>query len=156
MLDGTLIVSAAVAALQSIEPLVEAMGGNPQNIYAVFSRYGMDVSTARAVFEMKAPSILVVWEGTRGGNFTAAVQIKHMLCVYVRGANQAGQEAPMGYATLWWQITNSPVNGTTQNIRQIALLPNVLLMDTPSARMQVDQEGVDFLEGKFVIPEIGD
>lgn len=157
MLNPQPLVDAFVAALQSIQPLVEAMNGNAQNIYASHYIYGSEQSLQREIYQMTSPSILVVWEGAKGGNFDATTLLKDSVAAYVRMANQGGQVAPVGFEQLWYLIANSPINGTTLNIRFLHLVPGKWeIPDTPSAQQLTDPEGADFFCLHFAFPQIGD
>jgi hypothetical protein len=105
---------------------------------------------------MPAPSILVAWEGTQGGNFNGYQIWKHRIAVYLRMANAAGNTDPVGYEDLWWTICNRPPGGAGANIRYINILPELDIMDTPSIAHLLDEEQIDIFRGEFVLPEIGD
>ncbi|HXP88826.1 MAG TPA: hypothetical protein VN841_29160 [Bryobacteraceae bacterium] len=157
MLNPAVIVDAVVAALQTIADLATAMNGDIERIAAFHDQYGLNVPLALAIHELKAPGVLVAWEGTQAATFNGADILRHQIGIYVRLANQAGRVPPAGYDSIWWTITNGGVNGGAQNIRQIQIIPPTLeIMDTPSVQRHTDADGLDFLIGSFVIPEIGD
>ncbi|HXC75719.1 MAG TPA: hypothetical protein VNU19_01575 [Candidatus Acidoferrum sp.] len=157
MLNPQPLVDAVVTALQSIELLVAAMNGSQTNIYAHHYVFGEDQSLARAIQQMTAPSILVAWMGAKGGNFDGATLIKDSIAIYIRMANQAGEVAPVAYEELWWLIVNSPVNGTTLNIRYLHLVPGKWeIPDNPSVEHDMDLEGMDRFCAHFAFPQIGD
>jgi hypothetical protein len=162
MLNPSQVLDAVTAALASIPELSAAMtvldaSGNPTvRITAYHYLLGADHRLAEAIYSMPAPSILVVWEGTQGGNFNGYAIWKHRIAVYLRMGNAAGATDPVGYETLWWTICNRPPTGSGVNIRYMSILPALDIMDTPSIVHLLDQEQIDIFRGEFLIPEIGD
>lgn len=161
MLDPTLATDAIVAAIAAIPSYSAAMtfqtpGGPLVRIAAFHYLEGSDEPLVKAVEEMPSPSTLVVWEGTRPGNFDGSTIWKHRWGVYIRMGNAAGVANPMGYERLWWTLCNALPTGSPVNIRYIQLYPGLDIMDTPSAEHMVDSNGVDFFKASIVIPEIGD
>jgi hypothetical protein len=156
MLNPSLIVDAVVSTLQTIPPLVTAMNGDPTRIAAFHYLYGPNVPLEKAIYEMLAPSILIVFDKTQPGNFNGCTIWKQHICGYVRAANTAANVAPVSYEQLWWLIVNSPVNGGTQNIRSVNVLPRLQIMDTPSITRGADADGIDWFRFNFVFPELGD
>jgi hypothetical protein len=157
VLNPAPLVDAVVSALQSIEPLVAAMNGNAENIFAHHYIYGSDQSLARAIYQMTAPSILVAWTGAVGGNFNATALMKDRISIYFRMGNQAGEVAPVNYEQLWSLSMNSPINETQLNIRYLELLPGKWwIPDNPSVEHLVDEEGMDRFCAHLLFPQVGD
>ena len=162
MLNPAQITDATVSVLQSIPELAAAMtvaagsGNATCRINAFHYRLGAEHRLAEAVYKMPAPSILVAWEGTQGGNFNGYQIWKHRIAVYLRMGNMAGSSTPVGYEDLWWTICNRPPEGASTNIRCISILPELDIMDTPSIVHLLDEDQIDIFRGEFVIPEIGD
>lgn len=159
MLNPSLVTDAVAAALRTITALVAAMAEDSARIVAYHYLYGSDEPSVKKIYEMPAPSILVLWEGTQGGNFDGSTIWKHKIAIYIRTTNVAvpGFAGVVGaYEYVWWLICNGVVNGGSHNIRQINLLPQLEIMDTPSVQHMQDEEGQDLFCGKLVIPEIGD
>lgn len=156
MLNPEVLADAIVAAWQSIPGLVAAMGGDRNNILAHKFYYGIENNLGKAVSELNPPAILVAWRGTMGGNFDGQTIWKHPFEVYIRTKNAASDQIPSGPGHVWWLMMNGAVNGTTLNIRQIQLLPNVDPMDTPTITARQDEDLMDFFCASLVIPEIGD
>jgi len=162
MLNPKLITDAVVAQITKIPDLATAMtvldsGGNPNvRITAFHYRLGAEHRLAEAIYKMPAPSILVAWEGTLGGNFSGYQVWKHRLGVYLRMGNAAGHTDPVGYEDLWWLLCNQAPQGTSSNLRYTNILPGLDIMDTPSIVHQLDEDQIDIFRGEFVIPEIGD
>jgi|SRR5579871_6569956 len=156
MLRASDLINTVITTLQSITDFVTAMNG-AQNIKAHTFQDGIARSIIDDIYQMTSPSTLVVYEGTMGGNFDAKTLWKHMVTIYMKAANVATEQNPMGYEDLIWMVVNGPVNGTSLNIRQIDLIPGKLrTMETPSIIRLADQTGTDFFKIECVFPEIGD
>jgi len=153
MLNAAPITDAIVSVLLSIPELHTAMGGR---ISAFHFRLGQEHRLAEAIYKMPAPSMLVAWEGTKGGNFDGQTIWKHRWGIYYRMGNAAGVADPVGYEDLWWMTCNRPPGGSGPNIRGIQLYPGMDIMDTPSIDHELDEDLIDRFKGVFVIPEIGD
>jgi hypothetical protein len=153
MLNPSPITDAIAAALKSIPELDSAMGGQ---IVPFHYRLGAEHRLKDAVYKMPAPSMLVAWEGTQGGNFDGQTIWKHRWGIYFRMGNAAGVVNPIGYEDLWWIVCNKPAIGAATNIRYVQLYPGLDIMDTPSVSHLLDEDLMDLFRGEFVIPEIGD
>ena len=108
---------------------------------------------------MPAPSMLVAWEGSKGGNFDGQTIWKHRWGIYYRMGNAAGLAVPVGYEDLWALTCNgsTAVTGAAgPNIRNIQIADGLDIMDTPSIDHALDEDLVDRFKAVFVIPEIGD
>ena len=156
MLDPGTITDAIVSALRTIPELVLQMGGDPEKIYAHHYLYGSDVRLVEAVYRIVPPSILVVWDGTQGGNFDGQTIWKHRFQLHIRTANVAGISEPTSYEKVWFLLVNGSVYGGSLNIRQVNLLPELDLMEVPSIGHRQDEELMDYFVGTFIFPEIGD
>jgi len=162
MLNPKLITDAVVAKLGAIPDLAAAMtvtdgGGNANvRISAFHYRLGAENRLAQAIYKMPAPSILVAWEGTQGGDFNGYQIWKHRIAVYLRMGNMAANIDPVGYEDLWWTICNRPPAGSTVNLRYLNILPGLDIMDTPSVAHLLDEDQIDIFRGEFVLPEMGD
>ncbi len=156
MLDPEVLSAAIVTTLRTIPDLVTAMAGDPNNISAHQFYPGTERSLASVVANMNAPSILVVWKGTLGGNFDGMHVWKHPFEIYIRTGNAAELETPAGPGHVWWLMMNKPVNNWTLNIRQIQIMNGVDIMDLPSISHRQDEELTDYFCASVTIPEIGD
>jgi len=162
MLNPAPITDAIVAALQSIPELAAAMTvldaqQNPVcRIGAFHYLLGQEHRLAEAIYKMPAPSMLVAWEGTKGGNFDGQTIWKHRWGIYYRMGNAAGVAVPVGYEDLWAITCNCPPGGTGPNIRNIQLCPGLDIMDTPSIDHALDEDLIDRFKGAFIFPELGD
>ena len=153
MLNPAPITDAIASVLLSIPELNIAMGGR---ITAFHYRLGQEHRLAEAIYKMPAPSMLIAWEGTKGGNFDGQTVWKHRWGVYYRMGNAAGVADPVGYEDLWWITCNRPPGGSGSNIRYLQLYPGLDIMDTPSIDHELDEDLIDRFKGVFIIPEIGD
>ena len=153
MLNAAPITDAIASVLLSIPELHTAMGGR---ISAFHFRLGQEHRLAEAIYKMPAPSMLVAWEGTKGGNFDGQTIWKHRWGIYYRMGNAAGVAVPVGYENLWALTCNSPPGGDGPNIRNMELYPGLDIMDTPSIDHALDEDLVDRFKGVFTFPEIGD
>jgi hypothetical protein len=162
MLNASPITDAIAATLACIPDLFTAMavtnaiGDLECRISAFHYRLGQEHQLAAAIYKMPAPSMLVAWDGTQGGNFDGQTIWKHRFHVYFRMGNAAGLDYPVGYEDLWWTVCNRPPTGSPVNIRYMTLYPGLDIMDTPSMAHALDEDQVDRFVGTFVIPEIGD
>ena len=120
MLNPAPITDAIASVLLSIPELNAAMGGR---ISAFHFRLGQEHRLAEAIYKMPAPSMLVAWEGTKGGNFDGQTVWKHRWGIYYRMGNAAGVAVPVGYEDLWWITCNCPPGGSGNNIRYLQVYP---------------------------------
>ena len=162
MLNPAPITDAIVTTLRAIPELAAAMmvldsNGDPVvRINAFHFRLGMEHRLAEHIYKMPAPSMVVAWEGTKGGNFNGYQIWRHRWGVYYRMGNAAGATSPVGYEDLWAITCNNLPTGSTQNIRFMTLYEGLDIMDTPSIDHNLDEDLLDIFKGTFTIPEIGD
>lgn len=157
MLNPDPVVDAIVEVLQSIPDLAAAMTVDGESRIRAFHYLpGQEESLTQAVHDLQAPSMLVAWEGTQGGNFDGTSCFKHRFAIYLRAANAAEVQYPLGYARLWWIVCNQLPTGSTVNIRYLVIYPGLDIMDNPSIEHMLDDDGQDLFKIAFVIPEIGD
>jgi hypothetical protein len=153
MLNPSPLVDAIVGVLLSIPELSAALGGR---ISAFHFRLGLEHRLAEAIYKMPAPSMLLAWDGTQGGNFDGQTIWKHRFSLYLRMGNAAGLSEPIGYEDLWWIVCNRPPAGSEVGIRFMQLYPGLDIMDTPSVAHALDEDLQDRFVGTLTIPEIGD
>ena len=130
------------------------MGGR---ITAFHYRLGQEHRLAEAIYKMPAPSMLVAWEGTQGGNFDGQTIWKHRFGDLLPDG-QRGRRRPIRSATrtCGGSSATRPPGGSQANIRYMQLYPGLDIMDTPSVAHALDEDLQDRFKGAFVIPEIGD
>jgi hypothetical protein len=162
MLNPSAMVDAIASTLQAIPDLTAAMtvldvDQNPVCRIAAFHyRLGQEHRLAEAIYKMPAPSMLLAWDGTQGGNFDGQTIWKHRFSLYFRMGNAAGLTDPVGYEELWWIVCNKPPTGSQVNIRYMQLYPGLDIMDAPSVAHALDEDLQDRFVCTLVIPEIGD
>ena len=93
MLNAAPITDAITATLLAIPDLNAAMSGR---ITAFHFRLGQEYRLAERIYKMPAPSMLVAWDGTQGGNFNGQTIWKHRFNLYFRMGNAAGQARTFG------------------------------------------------------------
>jgi hypothetical protein len=169
MLNPAGITDAIVTALKTITDLATAMTVLDANqdpvvrIVAFHYLLGQEQRLAEAIYGMPAPSMLVAWEGTKGGNFDGQTIWKHRFGIYYRMGNAAGAATPVGYEDLW-ALTCNGATGTPDktgavtgpNIRNIQIAAGLDIMDTPSIDHALDEDLIDRFKAVLIIPEIGD
>jgi hypothetical protein len=160
MLNAGPIADAIVTTLKTITNLAAAMtvtvdGGPVVRITAFHYLLGQEHRLAEAIYGMPAPSMLVAWEGTKGGSFNGYQIWKHRFGIYYRMGNAAGLATPVGYEDLW-KITCDGATAAGPNIRNISVAAGLDIMDTPSIDHALDEDLIDRFKGVFTIPEIGD
>ena len=101
---------------------------------------------------MPAPSMLVAWEGTKGGNFDGQTIWKHRWGIYYRMGNAAGVAVPVGYEDLWALTCNGPPGGAAGRTSATSDYPGLDIMDTPSIDHALDEDLVDRFKGVFTFP----
>jgi hypothetical protein len=163
MLNPAVITDAIVAVLKTITDLATAMTVVDANqepvvrITAFHYRLGQEHRLAEAIYGMPAPSMLVAWEGTKGGNFDGQTIWKHRFGIYYRMGNAAGASVPVGYEDLWALTCNGATGAKTgPNIRNICISTGLDIMDTPSIDHALDEDLIDRFKGVFILPELGD
>ena len=162
MLNARPITDSIAAVLQLIPDLAAAMtvldaNQNPVcRINAFHYRLGAEYRLAEAIYKMPAPSMLVAWDGTQGGNFDGQTIWKHRFNVYFRMGNAAGLTDPVGYEDLWSILCNQAPTGSQVNIRYMQLYQGLDIMDTPSVAHALDEDLQDRFVGTFILPEQGD
>jgi len=152
------IVDALVALLRSIPDLVEELGGDENSIFAYHDRYPKNVSLARAIYGQPSPSVMVAWQGTALGSEGSFAAWRHSISIFLRAAEDAGDEIPAGYYTLYRLILKGiPEAGDGQPMLYTRIHESCNPMDDiPSIQRQADAEGVDYFEIQMSFTEIGD
>src|ERR1700722_10315066 len=101
MLKPSVIVDTVVSVLQTIPGLVSAMS-DPSRIKAFHFMQGLETPALKAINAMLQPSILVMWAGTSGGNFSGYQIFKHHIDVYLRAPNTVAISTAIAYEDLWY------------------------------------------------------
>src|ERR1035441_6050235 len=166
MLNTSAVTDAIVTALKTITDLAAAMtaldatGSPVVRITAFHYLLGQEHRLAEAVYVMPAPSMLVAWEGSKGGNFDGQTIWKHRWGIYYRMGNAAGLGTPVGYEDLLALTCKGPTGApdrpgavTGPNIRNIQIADGLDIMDTPTIDHALDEDLIDRFKAGFIILE---
>ena len=153
MLNAAPITDAIASVLLSIPELNAAMGGR---ISAFHFRLGQEHRLAEAIYKMPAPSMLVAWEGTKGGNFDGQTIWKHRWGIYYRMGNAAGVPIRSATRTCGGSPATARQAAAGPTSAYLQIYPGLDIMDTPSIDHELDEDLIDRFKGVFIIPEIGD
>jgi len=158
MINPAIIVNSLVDLLRHIPDLVAELGGDEQRIYAYHDRYPKNISLEMAKYQMPAPGIMVVLQGTgvgKRGDFNAW---KHDFSIFLRAAEDTGEDLPKGYYEIYrLMMKGIPSNGDGQALEYAVVNSSCEPMDdVPPIRRQTDSAGIDFFEVQMTFTEIGD
>jgi hypothetical protein len=159
LINPSEIVDALVTLLRSIPDLVEELGGNEENIFAYHDRYPKNISIEKAKYEQPSPSVMAVWQGTGVGNQGSFTVWKHSVSLFLRSAEDPGDDIPTGYYTLYRLILKGvPESGVGEQpmIYQTVHASCTPMDDVPSIQRQSDASGIDYFEITLSFTEIGD
>lgn len=151
MLDPDLVLSSLLSTARATPTLVAALNSEPTNISSHIFRFGTENSLARTVEQMPSGTLLLVYTGLIGGQFSGMSCWKHQLQVYIRPANSEASPAH-----LWWLLLHGDITGRSTALRNLRLLPSLSPMDLPSITFQQDATYTDLFVGNISIPEEGD
>lgn len=162
MLDPDVVLNSVVASLQSIPQLAVELGA-PQvpvteSITGHFFYSGEENSVARALGQMKSPSILVGYLDYIMGNYDASTVWKHRLNLCIRARNKASNGNSASAPHLFWMAMNLPITvpQIASNIRYVDLAGGFLWLYETNVRHQPDELGQDFFVSLMTFNEIGD
>ena len=157
MISPVDLVDNIVAAMQSVEDLVTAIGGDADLIYAYHDRYPSQTSLEKARYEMKSPSIMVAWMGLM--NEGGADPWKHKISVALRAPCESEDESMIGYnglLKLIWNGKADPDAADEQPIKYKSIHASCYPMELESFLRQTDAAGIDYFEITVSFTEIGD
>lgn len=151
------IVDALVDLLRDIPDLVEAVGDDPERIFAYHDRYPKNVSLDKARYELPSPGIMVAYQGTAPGSFGGFEVWRHEISLTLRAAEEPDKgEPPAGYYQLFRLIVKGIPAGKGVPMNNLTVHPSCHPMDTPTMRRQTDAAGIDYFEVLLSFTEIGD
>lgn len=158
MVNPSEIVDELVTLLRSIPDLVEAAGGDEENIFAYHDRYPKNISLVNAILHQPSPSVMAAWQGTGLGGRGGFTAWRHSISIFLRSDEDSGEEIPEGYYTLYRLILKGvPEAGDGQPMIYTRVHASCDPMDDiPSIQRQTDAEGVDYFEIQMSFTEIGD
>ncbi len=156
MINPAEIADSLVALLRDIPDLVAEMNGEAERIFAYHDQYPKKVSLALAIYQMPAPSVMVVWQGTQPGTFGGNETWKHQFSLLLRARETYEGDPPTAYYRLFRVITKGVPTSLGQPMLNATVHPSCHPMDVPSIQRQTDQEGLDYFEVSVSFTEIGD
>jgi hypothetical protein len=156
MINPAELVDSFVALLRNIPDLVDEMNGDPERIFAYHDQYPKKVSLALAIYQMPAPSIMAVWQGTQPGSFGSNETWKHQVSLFLRARETFDGDPPTSYYRLFRLITKGVPTSVGQPMLNATVHPSCYPMDVPAIQRQTDQEGLDYFDVSVTFTEIGD
>lgn len=156
MIDPSDIVTNLVALLRTVPELRAEMNGDTDAIYAYHDAYPKRESLVRAIHEMPLPGIMVAWQGTQPGSFSAMDVWKHQITLYLRSRETLEGNTPTSYYRLFRMIVKGIPAGTTTAMLDTVVHLSCYPMDLPAIQRQTDAEGLDYFEVPITFTEMGD
>jgi hypothetical protein len=133
-----------VTAIQSIDDVLSACGGAPENIFLYTHQYPDNVSLVQAIYDLRPRQIMLAWRST--GPYSGPdgmILWRHRFDLLMK----PGREAAPGEPGLTGpQLFRLIIRG----------VPAVQLVDVPTIQMLSTPEGQDYFQISLVYPEIGD
>jgi len=125
-----------VTALQSCPDLVDALGGDGDNIRAFMEGLATDNNLRLAILQMPPGSILVAWNGTTPRRLTGgSLHFAHRFSIYLRAPEQ---NSTATYADLFWLLVSAIPTGAPSwaSLLHVQIDPDCypMDMDLPSAQ----------------------
>lgn len=155
MVNPQELLEALVTKLRDISDLVGELNGKEENIYAYYDRFPDRTSLERAISLIKAPAIMVAWQGTD----VTSEQIshwRHYFSLYLR-AKKETNDPPDGYFLLYRLICKGvPAGGDGQPFMYTTVHASCLPPDIPPIQRRSDAAGVDYFEVSIALIERGD
>jgi len=157
MTNPGMLVEALVAKLRAIPELVAEMNGEPGRIRAYHYRYPKEASLARALYELEAPALLVVWRGTEPGRFGRGEVWQHRFSLFIRSREIFEHEAATaGYYRIGELLVDGvPEGGDGQRMLETVIDPACYPMEVPRLVAAADADGVDYVEVELRLTEMG-
>jgi len=110
---------------------------------------GVQLPLAQRIYQMTPPEIIVACDSFKMGNYNGQSLWRFAFGVYIRTTTQA-------YGQLLWHLLNKPVLGTTNNIREIQLLPDLDLVEVTQFNHSIDENKQDYFVGQLQMFQLGD
>lgn len=162
MLDPDFALNSVVASLQSIPELAAELGAPAippaESITGHYFFGGDENAVARALAQMRSPSILIGYVDYIMGNYDGMTVWKHRMQLCVRSRNKASNNSAVSAPRLWWMAMNLPISvpQVAPNIRYVDLANGNLWLFETVLKHQTDELGQDFFIATMVFNEIGD
>ena len=145
------LTTAMVATFQKIPPLVALLDQGAASIVGYIDENPLKNSTSKAVYQMAAGSLLVVWIGTSIEASDAMLAWSHVIQIYIRA--QRGASALTIINAL---IDGVPVPGDGLRWRYCPILDGTLPTEVRDTARLVDEEGIDYFVVTTVTQETSD
>lgn len=163
MIEPSVLVDRIVELLRSVEDLAVSVDG-PENIRPHYDSYPDALTLSDAIYQLRPPGMLVVWDGTGPAAFGTRELWSHRFRLVIRAkAETAMGWAPAGYYRLWkWIADGSPQSGDGQNMRRTEVHPGVYpigSMQIGRALLMIDPAtatAIEYFEVTFTLTERGD
>jgi hypothetical protein len=151
MISPADIVNSIVTALQNIAAVTATVGGAGK-ISAYHDRPFEKPSMPLAILEMPQPGILVIPMAGGPGRRDGMEMLKHQSLLIIRPPR--GQDGDALPSTI---LNGVPaIGGNTVKLLNYSIHPSCTTMDLPTWNRSSDTDGIDYLELRIVLPEIGD
>ncbi len=161
MINPGVLLEALVAALRGIAELVQEMDGDVERIRGHYDAYPTQASLARAVYDMKAPGILVAYRGYgyQTGRYGSAWMHSFSIFAKCRRTNP-GDPAGTQHRALQLLVEGVPA-GSGKRLLDTEVHDSCLSMELPVCTRQtqvIDALGnmQDYWEFKTAFPEKSD
>lgn len=156
MLNPSDLLSAIVALYNGIPALVAAMtdtGG--ANINSYDDVYPGASDSSRALVELPSPGMLVRYEGTVGDNTEVRGTYVHDFSVWIRSKGTT-IVSTQRYSDIGHLLLNGIPTGGTLMMSRLQIVPGVEPLVFDYYQRRTDQNGLEYFEFRFHLPEIGD
>lgn len=152
MIDVIALTNAMVATLQRIGPLTALLDEGAAGIVGYVDENPTRNSARKAVYQMPAGSLLVLWSGTTMEARTESMEAwVHLLQIYVKA--QRGRSALEILSAL---VDGVPVPGDGLRWRYCPLMDGVLPTSVRDIIREPDEEGIDYFVVNSTTQETGD
>lgn len=152
MVSLTDLTNAMVETFQAIPEVVALLDQGAASVLAHIDENPTKNSISKAIYQMPAGSLLVVWNGTVIElAVTNMLAWAHVLQVYVR-AKRGASALPLINAL----IDGIPIPGDGQRWRYCPILDGCLPTDVRDIARLIDEEGIDYYVTTTVTQETGD
>jgi hypothetical protein len=146
------ITSAMVDTFQRIPELVAMLDQGTASIIGYIDENPVKNSMSKAIYQMPAGSLLVVWNGTTlESGADSMLGWAHMLQVFVRAKRGGSALAVMNAL-----VDGIPVPGDGQRWRYCPILDNCLPTEVRDLSRLIDEEGIDYYVVTTITQETGD
>ena len=131
MINPSTLAGALVSKMRAITALVTDMGSVSDRIFAYEDQFPTSTDVREAINAMKAPSMMVVFDGTAQARRQGREVWQHRFSILIRGGKPTD---------IWTHFVNGVPTGQGTdglNIRRTEIHSSVYAMDTPTIQRQV-------------------